>query len=150
VAAGAVTLVVAFAGSAQMASQSQSRPSSPPQTQAPAAPQGNAALVAQGEYLANRVAMCVQCHSPRDERGNVLMSERFRGAALPAPCRSPNNPSASRAPTIAGLPVFTAAKIITLRTGGHAGARNPPQPPMPPFRMSRADAQAIVAYLRTF
>jgi mono/diheme cytochrome c family protein len=148
VVAGAVTLLVAFAGSARMASQS--RPASPPQTQAPPAPQGNAALVAQGEYLANRVAMCVQCHSPRDEHGNVLMSERFHGAALPVTSPYANRPFALRAPNIAGLPGFTDDQIIMLLTEGHAGDRNPPQPPMPPFRMSRADAQAIVAYLRTF
>jgi mono/diheme cytochrome c family protein len=143
-------LLVAFAGTARMASQSQSRTASPPQTQAPPAPQGNAALVAQGEYLANRVAMCVQCHSPRDEHGNVLMSERFHGAALPVTSPYANRPFALRAPNIAGLPGFTDDQIITLLTEGHAGDRNPPQPPMPPFRMSRADAQAIVAYLRTF
>jgi mono/diheme cytochrome c family protein len=123
---------------------------SPPQSQAAPAAQSNAALVAQGEYLANRVAMCVQCHSPRDVHGNVLLSERFHGAALPVTSPYANRPFALRAPNIAGLPGFTDDQIITLLTEGHAGDRNPPQPPMPPFRMSRQDAQAIVAYLRTF
>ena len=50
---------------------------------------------------------------------------------------------------IAGLPGFTDAQIIALLTEGQATDRNPPRPPMPPFRMSRQDAEAIVAYLRS-
>ena len=121
-------------------------------TQSPAAPPAasNATLVAQGEYLANRVAMCVQCHSPRDGNGDLLLSERFRGAAIPVTSPFPKHEFAFRAPNIAGLPGFTDDQIIMLLTEGHAGDRNPPKPPMPPFRMTRQDAQAIVAYLRTF
>jgi hypothetical protein len=29
------------------------------------------------------------------------------------------------------------------------GGRQAPRPPMPPFRMAKADAEAIVAYLRS-
>ncbi len=121
----------------------------PPSQAAQAAPAGTG-LVAQGEYLANHVAMCVQCHSPRDNNGDVLLSQRFRGAALPVTSPFPNRPFALRAPNIGGLPGFTDDQIIALLTEGHATGRNAPQPPMPPFRMSRQDAQAIIAYLRTF
>jgi mono/diheme cytochrome c family protein len=105
--------------------------------------------VARGEYLANRVAMCVQCHSGRDGQGNILESEKFKGALIPVHSPYANKEWALRAPAIAGLPGFTDAQIVTLLTEGHAGDRQPPRPPMPPFRMSRADAEAIVAYLRT-
>lgn len=105
--------------------------------------------VARGEYLANRVAMCVQCHSGRDSAGNILESEKFKGAPIPVHSPYPNKEWAFRAPAIAGLPGFTDAQIVTLLTEGHAGDRQAPRPPMPPFRMNRADAEAIVAYLRT-
>jgi len=36
-----------------------------------------------------------------------------------------------------------------LLTEGHAGDRPAPKPPMPPFRMNREDAQAILQYLRS-
>ena len=104
---------------------------------------------ARGEYLANSVAMCVQCHSGRDERGEIIEAEKFRGAAIPAASALPAKKFAYRAPAIAGLPGMTDEEVILLLTTGRGGTRPPPQPPMPPFRMARADAEAIVAYLRT-
>ena len=136
--AGSLVVLLAAAGSARTSSQA-----------AQPAP-NTAALVAQGEYLANRVAMCVQCHSPRDIEGNVILTQRFHGGAIPVLSPYPNRQFASQAPNIAGLPGFTDDQIIALLTEGRATDRVPPRPPMPPFRMSRQDAQAIVAYLRTF
>jgi mono/diheme cytochrome c family protein len=105
--------------------------------------------VARGEYLANRVAMCVQCHSGRDANGNILESEKFKGASIPMRSPYPNKEWAVRAPALAGLPGFTDLQIVTLLTEGHAGERPAPRPPMPPFRMNKADAEAIAAYLRS-
>jgi mono/diheme cytochrome c family protein len=56
---------------------------------------------------------------------------------------------ASRAPAIAGLPGFSDEDEIALLTTGHRPFAKSPDPPMPPFRFSREDAAAIVAYLRT-
>jgi mono/diheme cytochrome c family protein len=136
--AGSFVVLLAAAGSARTSSQA-----------AQPAP-NTAALVAQGEYLANRVAMCVQCHSPRDIEGNVILTRRFHGGAIPVLSPYSNRQFAAQAPNIAGLPGFTDDQIIALLTEGRATDRDPPRPPMPPFRMSRQDAQAIVAYLRTF
>lgn len=127
-----------------------SRPSAPAHQQTtPAASADSGSLVARGEYLATRVAMCVQCHSGRDRNGDILESEKFRGAPLPASSPYPNKEWALRAPALAGLPGFTDAQIVALLTDGQATDRTPPRPPMPPFRMSRQDAEAIVAFLRT-
>lgn len=122
-------------------------PAAPPQ--AVQAPPADASPVARGEYLATRVAMCVQCHSGRDRNGDILESEKFKGA--PLPLRSPytNREWALRTPALAGLPGFTDAQIVALLTEGQATDRTPPRPPMPPFRMSRPDAEAIVAFLRS-
>ncbi|MFI5178265.1 MAG: hypothetical protein ACHQO8_06870 [Vicinamibacterales bacterium] len=125
-------------------------PQSATQVPPPAAQSDAASLVARGEYLANRVAMCVQCHSPRDIHGNVLLTQKFRGAPIPVTSPWPEREFAFRAPSIAGLPGFTDEQIIALLTEGKAIDRDPPRPPMPPFRMMRQDAQAIVAYLRSF
>ena len=105
--------------------------------------------VARGEYLANNVAMCVQCHSPRDAQGNILTREKFTGA--PIPVRGPEwaGQWAFRAPAIAGLHGFTDDQIVMLLTEGHLGDRPAPSRPMPPFRMNKQDAEAIVSYLRT-
>jgi hypothetical protein len=123
---------------------------SPPASQAlPTSPAERAALVAHGEYLANSVAMCVQCHSPRDEEGNILESEKFTGAPMPVRSPFPDTLWALRAPNIRDLPGFTDEQIIALLMTGHATGRPAPMRPMPPFRMSLYDAQSIVAYLRS-
>src|SRR6516162_8996500 len=52
-------------------------------------PPGSAAgaSIERGRYLTHDVAMCVQCHSPRDDRGKILEGREFLGAAMPI--RSP-------------------------------------------------------------
>jgi len=93
--------------------------------------------------------MCVQCHSGRDRNGDILESERFRGG--PVPVQSPwlAKKFAAQAPNLAGLPGFTDEQVVTLLTTGRATGRRAPSPPMPPFRMEKADAEAIVAFLRS-
>ena len=105
--------------------------------------------VARGEYLANNVAMCVQCHSPRDQHGVILASQKFKGAPMPVRGPAWSDEWAFRAPAIAGLIGFTDEQIVMLLTEGHAGDRPAPMRPMPPFRMTRQDAEAVIAYLRT-
>ncbi len=108
------------------------------------------ARVERGRYLTERVAMCIQCHTPRDDKGQLLESERFRGAPIPVR-RPPEFPRewAIRAPTIAGLPEYTDAQAMRLLTEGIARTGAPPSPPMPPFRFEKADAEAVIAYLRS-
>jgi mono/diheme cytochrome c family protein len=110
---------------------------------------GEDTQIARGKYLANHVAMCVQCHSPRDERGILIETQLFHGA--PIPLRSPyrNVEWAVRAPVIAGLPGWRGEDVVTLLMTGHRPTGESPRPPMPPFRLSRPDATAIVAYLKS-
>lgn len=134
--------------------QAQSRPQTPPQTQRPATPGTQPAArvagdAARGEYLVHSVAMCVQCHSPRDQRGNLIARELLTGGPLPVRGPSWDAEWAYRAPALAGLPGFTDEQIVMLLTEGHAGDRPAPRHPMPPFRMNRADAEAIASYLRS-
>jgi mono/diheme cytochrome c family protein len=105
--------------------------------------------VARGEYLVNSVAMCVQCHSPRDQRGNLIPNQKLTGAPISVRGPSWDSEWAYKAPALAGLPGFTDEQIVMLLTEGHAGDRPAPQRPMPPFRMNKQDAEAIVAYLRS-
>lgn len=116
----------------------------PAKAQAPAA-----ASVARGEYLANRVAMCVQCHSGRDAKGVLVDSAKFRGGSIPFKSPWPDSEWAYQAPTLAGLPGFTDEQIVEILTVGRARGRETPRSPMPPFRMSPEDAKAIAAYLRS-
>ncbi len=112
-------------------------------------PAPQAAAVARGEYLTRHVAMCVQCHTPRDADGSLIESKAFSGASIPVASPYGNQQWAFAAPRIAGLGGFTEDQIVALLTIGQAAGREKPKPPMPPFRLSREDAQAVVAYLRT-
>ena len=107
------------------------------------------AVVERGRYLTHDVAMCVQCHSPRDEKGEIVKGKEFSGARVPVDSPFPGPPWAMQAPNLRGLTGFSEEGVVRLLRDGIAHTGSPPQSPMPPFRMSREDASAIVAYLRS-
>jgi mono/diheme cytochrome c family protein len=149
------TLVVAFGAlvvalSARAIASQGTKPAAAKDKDQKPAVTASADLVARGEYLTTSVAMCVQCHSGRDEEGNILDSQRFHGGAIPVTSPFPYTSWAAQAPNLAGLPGFTDEQVISLLTTGNMGDGRPsPRRPMPPFRMSKADAEAIVAFLRS-
>jgi mono/diheme cytochrome c family protein len=106
--------------------------------------------VERGKYLVEHVAMCIQCHTPRNEDGELIRSKLLKGAVIPLKSPFPNKPWAIRAPDIAGLAgAWSETEIVTfLETGARPDGTHPQQP-MPPFRLSRTDAAAIAAFLRS-
>ena len=102
-----------------------------------------------GSYLVNHVAMCVQCHTPRDATGALDPTRLLKGAPVPVSAPFPTQPWAFSAPAIAGLPGLSDEDEITLLTTGRRPGSAAPKPPMPPFRLTREDAEAVVAYLRS-
>jgi mono/diheme cytochrome c family protein len=104
-----------------------------------------------GRYIAHDVAMCVQCHTPRDPSGALIQDQEFMGAAFPvaAPPFIPEGAWCVTTPRIAGLPGFTDDEAVEFFMNGARLGRHQPKWPMPPFHLSRADAEALVAYLRT-
>jgi mono/diheme cytochrome c family protein len=138
-------LVVLNAVGPAAAQQTRRRPAPPEKQQAPASvPAGNAA---HGQYLVEHVAFCIECHSPRDGEGNIIMSEAYMGA--PVPFRPPwPNDWALRAPRNRGLPGYTPELGIRLLTTGSVDRQgNQLRPPMPRFRMTPQDAADVVAYM---
>jgi hypothetical protein len=109
-------------------------------------PTGN---VEHGRYLAEHVAMCVECHSGRDAAGNILASERYLGAPIPfGPPWATD--WASRAPRNQGLPGYSDALAMRLLTQGAIGRDGHVlKPPMPRFRMSPQDAADVIAFMRS-
>lgn len=102
-----------------------------------------------GSYLVNHVAICVQCHTPRDTNGHLNRARLLSGAPMPVRSPFPNQTWAFAAPALAGLPGWTTEDAVTLLTTGRRLNGYMPKRPMPPFRMTREDAEAIVAYLRS-
>ena len=105
---------------------------------------------ARGEYLVLHVAMCVQCHTPRNARGELDRRRLLQGAPMPVKSPWPEQEWAFEAPSLAGLPGGWSEDQLArfLQTGKDINGRNA-RPPMPPFRMNRQDALAVAAYLRS-
>ena len=104
--------------------------------------------VQRGEYLANDVAMCVQCHSPRDRRGDLLEDRLFLGAPLPVKSPFKGAPRwAFTAPNLRNAPGYTEEEFITFLTTGIRPNGDEARAPMPPYRMDESDAKAVYDYL---
>jgi mono/diheme cytochrome c family protein len=120
-------------------------------TQAPSASAGpnNSNLVARGKYIVEGVAVCGQCHTPRDSDGRPDNSRQLEGAPVWLQPAQPVADWPLQAPRIAGIPPGTDAQMVTLLTTGIWTNGKQLRPPMPQFRMNRDDAEAVVAYLKT-
>ena len=106
--------------------------------------------VARGKYLVEGVAMCGECHTPRDSSGNLDRSRWLQGSPVgwsPADGAVSNWPLI--APRIGGNPPASDADMVKLLTTGIWTTGKPLRLPMMPFRMTEADAKAVVAYLKS-
>lgn len=104
--------------------------------------------VARGKYLATQVGMCIDCHSPRNEKGQLIEEKLLQGAPImfnPAV----EMPWAGTAPPIAGLEGWTDAQAIKFFTTGVDKDGKRPRPPMPEYRLNQSDAASLTAYLRS-
>lgn len=112
------------------------------------APSGDS-NIARGKYLVHHVAQCVQCHTPRDERGVLIESKLLQGA--PIPIKGPHyaQPWAAESAWIAGLGNYDAAFVRYLLTHGRKPDGSAPKRPMPTFKMNDDDANAVIAYLQS-
>jgi mono/diheme cytochrome c family protein len=104
-------------------------------------------LVKRGDYLVNRVGLCIDCHSPRNERGEFVPGAHLAGAPIGFAPAVPM-PWAPVAPPLAGLPTMNDAQALVFLTTGVKPDGSHPRPPMPAYRFNDEDARAVLAYLR--
>ena len=119
----------------------------PQKSAAPAAPAQSA--IEHGCYIVENVAMCEECHTPRDGGGNLDESRRLQGAQI---WIMPVHPTANwgmNAPPLAGFGGFTDEQGAAILEKGVGPNGEPIRPPMHIYHMSHADAQAVIAYLRS-
>jgi mono/diheme cytochrome c family protein len=102
-----------------------------------------------GRYLVEDVGMCEECHTPRDDSGNLDESRRLQGAAIWITPVHPTTNWAMRAPALAGFPGFSEAQGEQILENGMGPNGLAIQPPMHIYHMTPADAQAVIAYLRS-
>ncbi|MEO8167087.1 MAG: c-type cytochrome [bacterium] len=105
--------------------------------------------VERGRYIAENVAMCIQCHTPREASGELIRSQAFHGAPVPVGRPVVISSWAEYAPRIAGLPQYTTEQAIILLTSGIARDGKALRSPMPTFKMTREDAEAVASYLKS-
>jgi mono/diheme cytochrome c family protein len=105
-------------------------------------------LVERGRYITHSVAMCIICHSPHRPDGSLVIEQVFHGAPIPIHSPFENQDWATRSPDLTAIPEIWGEKELArfLQTGTPPRGA-PPRLPMPPFRMSEEDANAVAAYL---
>jgi mono/diheme cytochrome c family protein len=110
-------------------------------------PQNHNGQIERGRYLVENVAMCIECHTPRDARGGLDRTKLLQGAPIPVRAPFLDQQWAFQAPNISGLPGWTTPDAVRLLETGRRASGRSPKPPMPTYKMTRADAGAVVAYL---
>ena len=140
-----IPVFVLLAGGNSPAAQAQQGDAAKP---AAAPTQGD--KVARGRYIVEEVAMCGRCHSPVDMHGNRDTTHWLQGGAVGlAPTVATDN-WAIVAPRLAGAPPGTAEQFThLLMTGESRNNGRPLRQPMPQFRMSKDDAESVLAYLKS-
>ena len=113
----------------------------------------DAQVVERGRYLTLEVGKCQDCHTPRAESGELDKEKWMKGAVLDfAPLKevkgwhktSPDLTPAGRLWSRWGEP----ALLKFLQTGLAPNGK-PADQPMPAYKLTKADAEAVVAYLKT-
>ncbi len=105
--------------------------------------------VQRGRYLVEEVAKCPECHTPRNERGELRQDAWLSGASIwiQPVAHIPN--WADRAPALAGFPSFTQEQGERILEKGTGPEGEELRPPMHIYHMNHADAKAIIAYLKS-
>ena len=107
------------------------------------------AQIARGEYLVKAIGQCADCHTPMTATGAFVMDKWLQGKKLEFAPLIPIPIWADTSPNIAGLPGWDTEKAVQLFMTGLAPNGQPARPPMPTYKMNRADAEAVVAYLQS-
>ena len=116
---------------------------------APGPPASSGSDIARGAYIVNNVAMCPTCHTPHLPDGSLDRSRWLQGGPivyLPSQ-PTPNWPQLE--PRIGGTLPTSEAGMINLLTTAVWIDGTELRDPMPKFHMTRSDAEAVIAYLKS-
>lgn len=105
--------------------------------------------VERGKYLVENVAMCGECHTPRNAKGDLKYDAWLQGASIWIRPVAPIQPWADTAPPLAGMPSFTDEQFATVLEKGIGPEGETLRPPMHIYHMHHEDAKAIIAYLKS-
>lgn len=115
----------------------------------PASVSPDKAEIERGRYLVEDVAMCGECHSPRNAQGELDHHAWLQGAPIwIMPVHSVPN-WADHVPALAGFPSFTEEEGERVLERGIGPEGETLRPPMHIYHMNHEDAKAIIAYLKS-
>ena len=115
----------------------------------PAATTAEKGEVERGRYLVEDVAMCGECHTPRNEHGELRTDSWLKGASIWIQPVVPVHNWALNVPALAGWPSFTEEQGERILEKGTGPEGEELRPPMHIYHMKHEDAKAIIAYLRS-
>ena len=101
--------------------------------------------LARGKYLVEDAGQCQDCQTRRNEKGQFVKEQWLLGSELPFKPTVPM-PWLPVAPPIAGLPTLTRDRAVHFLMTGERPGKPTVTPPMPEYRFSKADAEAMAAY----
>jgi mono/diheme cytochrome c family protein len=102
-----------------------------------------------GKYLVNNVGMCNDCHTPHNEKGEPIAGKILFGSNLDFKPTVTIPMWAPASPGIAGLPDLSDADVVSLLSTGKMTNGMQARPPMPGYRFTKEDAEAVVQYLHS-
>ena len=105
--------------------------------------------IARGKYIVENVAKCTECHSPRVQNEELAKGLSLSGAKLEFKPITPNASWAESAPNIRGIKGYNEKAAMTLFSTGIAKNYGELAPPMPSYKMTEDDADAVYKYLRS-
>jgi mono/diheme cytochrome c family protein len=105
--------------------------------------------VARGKYIVENVAKCSECHSPRGQDDELGKGLSLSGAQLEFKPITPNDSWAESAPNIRGIRGYNQEAAVTLFSRGIAKNYGQLAPPMPSYKMTQDDADAVYKYLKS-
>lgn len=142
-----LTIFALAACAALLASRANSAPRA--QQQKPGSAAAQQGDVERGRYIVENIGMCEECHTPRDANGDLEEAHALQGAPIWITSVRPRTDWANRAPALAGFVGFTEQQGEDILEHGIGPSGLPIQPPMHIYHMNHADAQAVIAYLRS-
>jgi mono/diheme cytochrome c family protein len=105
------------------------------------------AQIERGAYLVNEVARCGDCHTPRNDKGQLDSAKHLQGAPIWFTSKIAFKKWHNTAPDLTASGIATKwseEKLVKfLSTGVQADM------PMPAYRLTVDDAKAVTAYLRS-
>jgi mono/diheme cytochrome c family protein len=109
---------------------------------------------ARGKYLVEEVARCQECHTPKLPDGQFNKEKWLKGATLNTQPIDPVKGWHKTSPDLTASGRlwqgrWGQAALVKLLSTGLGPGGNPADPPMPTYKMTVDDAEAVVEYLKT-